>query len=57
MFRKFLQSLSYFLKSLGIPAVVQWVKNPTVAVAAQVAMESQVQSPAWYGRLNDSALP
>lgn len=27
-----------------VPTVVRWVKNPTVAAAAQVAAEAQVQS-------------
>ena len=30
---------------IGVPAMAQWVKNPTAA--AQVAAEVQVGSPAW----------
>ena len=40
----------------GVPAVTQWVKNPTEA--AQVAEEAQVQSLARYkGLLTDPVLP
>ena len=34
------------ISSQGVPAVVQWIKNPTAV--AQVAVEAQVQSPAWH---------
>ena len=33
------------MKSLGIPAVVQWVKKPTAV--GRVAVEAQIQSLAW----------
>ena len=39
---------------LGVPAVAQWVKNPTAA--AQVAAEVRVRSPARSSRLKDLAL-
>lgn len=41
-------------RSLGVPAVVQWVKNPKVA--AQVAAEAWVLSPAWRSGLKDLVL-
>ena len=34
----------------GVPAVVQWVKNPTAA--AWATAEAWVQSPAWCSGLN-----
>ena len=34
---------------MGVPAVAQWIKNPTVA--SQVTAEGQVQSPAQCSRL------
>ena len=40
--------------SWGIPAVAQWVKNPTAAV--QVAVEMQVPSSAQCSGLKDLAL-
>ena len=36
------------MQSLGVPAVAQWVKNPTEV--AQVSEERQVWSPAWGKR-------
>ena len=39
---------------LGVPIVLQWVKNPTAM--AQVAAEAWVQSPAWYSRLKNPLL-
>ena len=39
----------------GVPAVAQWVKNPTAAV--QVPAEAQVQSPAWCSGLKDPTFP
>ena len=39
----------------GVPAMAQWVKNLTVE--AQVAVEVQVQFPAWHSGLKDLALP
>ena len=41
-------------KVLGVPAVVQWVKNLTAV--AQVAVETQVQSPAQHCGLKDQEL-
>ena len=38
-----------------VPAVVQWVKNPTAA--ARVAAEAQIQSPAQGSGLKDLSLP
>ena len=40
-----------FTRHTGIPAVVQWVKNPTAA--AQVAVEARAQSPAQQSGLKD----
>ena len=40
---------------IGVPTMIQWVKNPTVA--AQVAAEAQVGSLAWRGGLKDLPLP
>ena len=40
--------------TVGVPAMAQWVKNPTAA--AQVAAEAQVQSPAQGSGLKDPAL-
>ena len=39
----------------GVPAVTQWVKNPTAV--AQAAEEAWVRSLAWCGGLKDLALP
>ncbi len=39
----------------GVPAMAQWVKNPTVE--AQMAVEVRVQFPAWHSGLKDLALP
>ena len=39
---------------LGVPVVVQWVKNLTAA--AQVTAEVQVDPPAWHSGLKDPAL-
>ena len=39
----------------GVPAVAQWVKNPTAV--ARVSAAAQVQSPAWPNGLKDSVLP
>lgn len=48
----------YFSKSLkeclGVPAMVQWLKNPTAA--ARVAAEPWVQSPAQHSRLKNLGL-
>ena len=43
------------MKGLGVPAMAQWVKNPTAV--AQVTAEAQVQSPAPHSGLKDPALP
>ena len=43
------------IPSLGVPAMVQWVKNLTAA--AWVAEEAHVQSPAQRSGLRDPALP
>ena len=40
--------------STGVPAMVQWVKNPTAA--AWVTAEVRVQSLGWRSRLKDPAL-
>ena len=40
---------------LGVPAVVQWVKNPAAAAAA--ATEAWIQTPVLHVRLKDPALP
>ena len=42
-----------WLKSIrpGIPAMVDWVKNPTAM--AQVTVEVQIRSPAWHSGLQD----
>ena len=40
--------------TLGVPAVAQWVKNPTVA--AQVTAEVQVQPLAQHSGLKDPVL-
>ena len=40
---------------MGVPTVVQWVKNLTVM--AWVAAEAQVQYPAWHSGLKDLAMP
>ena len=39
---------------IGVPAVVQWVKNPTAV--AQVSVEVVVQSPTHCSGLKDQAL-
>ena len=38
----------------GVPAVAQWVKNPTAVVWVA---ETQVRSPTWSSGLKDLALP
>ena len=50
-------TLFYAIKNilLGVPAVVQWVKNPTAV--AQVAAGVQVQSLALHSGLKDLVLP
>ena len=42
-------------KEIGVPAVVQWVKNMTVM--SQVTLEAQVQSQAGQRGLKNLALP
>ena len=39
----------------GVPAAVQWVKNPTAA--AQVPPEAWVRSLTWHSELKNLALP
>ena len=51
----FLCKLQNLRGKLGVPAVAQWVKNPTAVV--QVAEEAQAQSPSWCSGLKDQALP
>ena len=41
------------MEDLGVPAVLQWVKNLTAA--AWVTAEAQVQSPAQHSELRDPA--
>lgn len=43
-----------YSRSLGVPAVTQWVKNLTAA--AQVAVEARVQSPAQRSELKGSGI-
>ena len=54
-FRQFNSWLSLKEVWYGVPAVVQWVKNPTVA--ARVAAEARAQFPALHSGLKDPVLP
>lgn len=51
----FLNMIAQKMRISGVPAVIQWIKNPTEA--AQVTAEVQVQSSAWHSQLKDAALP
>lgn len=43
------------IANIRVPAVAQWVKNPTAV--ARVSAAAQVLSPAWPNGLKDSVLP
>ena len=49
------ETFFFFLKGFEIPAVMQWVKNPTAV--APVTVGVRVRSLAWHSGLKDPVLP